>query len=118
MAPSSIPWGTITLHLDNETFRKAFIQERRMYFDDSEYDLPPVASRMSPLDAAGSVLDEDGKGGYRFDRVAFESPLDTLGFVLGSMNGPILADSPQEREERMQHIVVLPEIASPPRIAV
>ena len=41
-----------------------------MYFDDSEYDFPHVASAMNTLDATGSVLDEDGKGGYRFDRMA------------------------------------------------
>ena len=35
-----------------------------MYFDDSEYDFPHVASRMNTLDAVCSVLDEDGKGGY------------------------------------------------------
>src|SRR6266480_1295781 len=29
-----------------------------------------VAHRMSTLDAVGSVLNEDGKGGYHFDRMA------------------------------------------------
>ena len=52
-----------------------------MYFDDCEYDIPPVASRKNTLDAVGSVLDEDGKGGYRFDRMAFKDPFDTLGFA-------------------------------------
>ena len=50
--------------LNNETFPKAFTQGQRMYFDDSEYDFPHVASRMNTLDAVCSVLDEDGKGGY------------------------------------------------------
>jgi hypothetical protein len=36
---------------------------------------------MNTLDAAGSVLDEDGKGGYHFDRMAFNDPLDILGFA-------------------------------------
>ena len=49
------------MHLDNETFRKAFAHGRSMYFDDSEYDAPQVASTMNTLDAVGSVLDEDGK---------------------------------------------------------
>jgi hypothetical protein len=34
-----------------------------MYFDDSEYDFPQVASQMNTLDAVGSVLDEDDNGG-------------------------------------------------------
>jgi hypothetical protein len=50
------------------------------------------------------VLDEDGKGGYRFDRMAFD--------------GPIIAESPEERKERMKHVVILPEPASPTRIAL
>ncbi len=55
----------MTLHLDNETFQKAFTDGRRMDFDESEYDFPHVAHCMGTLDAVGSVLGEDGKGGYR-----------------------------------------------------
>jgi hypothetical protein len=36
---------------------------------------------MNTLDAAGSGLDEDGKGGYHFDRMAFKGPFDILGFA-------------------------------------
>ena len=52
-----------------------------MYFDDSEYDFPKIAQRMSTLDAAGSVLDKDGKGGYCFDCMTFTDPFDILGFA-------------------------------------
>ena len=52
-----------------------------MYFDDCEYDLPHVAHHMSTLDVVGSVLDEDGKGGYCYDRMAFTSPFGILGFA-------------------------------------
>lgn len=31
MALEQFQWGTITLHLDNETFQKSFISGRRMY---------------------------------------------------------------------------------------
>ena len=113
-----VQWGTITLHLDHETFRKAFTNGRNMYFDDSEYDIPHVASRMSTLDAVGSVLDEDGKGDYRFDRMAFNDPFDILGFFLGYMIGPLIAESTQEYEERHSRIVMIPEETCPTRIAV
>jgi hypothetical protein len=89
-------WGSITLDLDNETFRKAFSQGRSMYFDDCEYDIPHVAHHMNTLDAVGSVLDEDGKDGYCFDRMAFNGPVDILGFFLGYMSGPIIAESRDE----------------------
>jgi hypothetical protein len=36
---------------------------------------------MNTLDAAGSGLAEDGKGGYRFDRLAFKDPFDILAFA-------------------------------------
>ncbi|GHO67213.1 hypothetical protein KSC_061050 [Ktedonobacter sp. SOSP1-52] len=67
-----------------------------MYFDDSEYDLPHVAHQMNTLDAVGAVLDDDGKGGYRFDCMAFQDSFDIQGFFLGHMSGPIIAESPQE----------------------
>jgi hypothetical protein len=81
MAPQQVQWGTITLYLDHETFQKAFTHGRSMYFDDSEYDFPQIASRMNTLDAVGLVLDEDGKGGSRFDRMTFKDPFDILGFA-------------------------------------
>lgn len=80
-----------------------------MYFDDCEFDRPQIASQMSTLDAAGSVLDEDDKGGYRFDRMTLPGPFDILGFFLGYMSGPVLAESQEEREERHSHVVILPE---------
>ena len=73
---SPIPWGNVTLDLDHETFRKAFSSGRSLSFDDCEYDRPHVACRINSLDAAGSVLDEDGTGGYRFDRTALPGPFD------------------------------------------
>jgi len=51
---------------------------RSVYFDDSEFDLPQIAHRMSTFDAAGSVLDKGGKGGYCFGRMTFTDPFDIL----------------------------------------
>lgn len=107
-----IQWGTITLDLDNATFRKAFTQGRSMYFDDCEYDHPQLVSCMSTLDVVRSVLEDDGKGSYRFDRMAFKNPIDILGFFLGYMSGPLMAESREECEERMQQMVLLPEPAT------
>jgi hypothetical protein len=114
MAPLQLQWATITLYLDDETFRKSFSQGRSMYFDDSEYEYPHVAHQMNTLEAVGSVLDEDGKGGYRFDRMTFKTPIDILGY----MSGPIIEESREEREERHQRFVALPEVASPTGIAL
>ncbi len=118
MAPQQVQWGTITLHLDNETFRKSFSSGRSMYFDDSEYDTPHIAPHMSTLDAVSSVADENDKGSYRFDRMVFNGPFDILGFFLGYMSGPIIEESSEERKERQSRIVTLPEVASTARIAL
>lgn len=118
MVPQHIQWGTITLHLDNETFRKSFSSGRSMYFDDSECDTPHIAHHMSTLDAVSSVADENASGGYRFDRMVFSGPFDILGFFLGYMSGPILAESREEHEERHKRVVVLPEEACPTGIAL
>lgn len=34
MAPQQIQWGTITLILDNEAFRRGFLSARQWYFAD------------------------------------------------------------------------------------
>ncbi|HZS78718.1 MAG TPA: hypothetical protein VFA41_19055 [Ktedonobacteraceae bacterium] len=111
MAPAQISWGTITLYLDNESFRTAFSHGRSMYFDDREYEVPHVAHHMNTLEAVGSVLDEDGKGGYCFDRLSFKTPIDLLGFFLGYMSGPIIAESEPERKERHSRVILIPEEA-------
>lgn len=118
MAQHQVEWGTITLSLDNEAFRNAWTSGRSAYFDDCEYDFPQVAHRMSTLDAVGSVLDADGKGGYCFDRVALKDPFDILGFFLGYMSGPLIAESKEEHEARMQRVVVIPEEACTTGIAL
>ena len=81
MAPELFQWGTITLYLDDETFRTSFTDGRSMYFEDSEYEYPHIARQMNTLEAVGSVLDEDGKGGYGFDRMTFKTPIDILGLA-------------------------------------
>jgi hypothetical protein len=118
MAPQHVQWGTTTLHLDNEAFQKSFTNGRSMYFDDSEYEYPHVAHQMNTLEVVGSVLDEDGNGGYCFDRMMFKNPIDILGFFLGYMSGPILTESPQEYEERHKRMVMVPEEASAIGIAL
>lgn len=56
---------------------------------------------------------KDGKGGYRFDRMSLPAPFDILGFFLGYMSGPIMAESQEERKTRHSHIVELPEKSAP-----
>ena len=48
------------------------------------------------------------EGGNRFDRMALPGPFDILGFFLGYMSGPIMAES-QEEKARHCHVVQLPE---------
>jgi hypothetical protein len=50
--------------------------------------------------------------------MAFNCPLDILGFFLGYMSGPILTESQEEHEERTKYTVILPEEESRVRIAL
>jgi hypothetical protein len=50
--------------------------------------------------------------------MTFKDPFDILGFFLGSMSGPIMAESQEEHEERHKHVVLLPEEACPTGIAL
>lgn len=113
MSATQVQWGKITFHLDNETFRKSFRNGRSMYFDDSQYEFPHVACHMNTLDAVGSVLNEDSKGGYCFDSMAFKDPLNILGFFLGYMSSPLITESQEEHEERDSHTVLLSETGNP-----
>ena len=81
MASKPFQWGTIPLHLDNETFGKALRSGRSGYCADRAYDIPHVVSCMNTLDAVGRVLDEDSSGGYCFDRMALGDPFAILGFA-------------------------------------
>jgi hypothetical protein len=99
-------------------FAKPLAVDAACMRDDCEYESPHVASCMNTLDATGSVLDEDGKGGYCFDRMALPGPFDILGFFLGYMSGPIIEESVEEREARHNHTVILLEEASTVGIAL
>jgi hypothetical protein len=50
--------------------------------------------------------------------MALKDPFDILGFFQGYLSGLILAESPQEQQERMKRIVVLPEEACTTGIAL
>ncbi len=73
---------------------------------------------MMSAEIVSSVADQEEDGRYHFDLIALNGPLDILGTFQGDMSGLILAESSQEREERMKRMVVLPELASPTRIAL
>jgi hypothetical protein len=73
---------------------------------------------MNTLEAAGSVLDEDGKGGSRFDRMTVKNPIDILDFSLGYLSGPMITESAEEHEELPKRVVKVPEEACSTRIAL
>lgn len=78
---SPIQWGNVTLDQTMRRFAKPLAVDAACMRDDCEYESPHVASCMNTLDATGSVLDEGGKGGYRFDRMALPGPFDILSWA-------------------------------------
>ncbi len=70
MAPQQVQWGTITLILDNEAFRKGFLSARQWYFQDiySEDRRPPEepqhAAQLTAEEVLRLIVQPDEQGCY------------------------------------------------------
>jgi len=68
-----VQWGTITLHLDNEAFRRGFLSAREGYFADIYGEdgrgpqQPHHATRLSSEEVLRPVVMPDEQGRYHFD---------------------------------------------------
>jgi hypothetical protein len=88
--PTSIPWGTITLILDNEAFRQGFLAARRWYFEDiygqdgRQPEEPHRATRLSSEEVLRLVVIPDEQGRYHFDEMGYENLPEYLGYLVGA----------------------------------
>src|SRR5260370_21606769 len=104
--PTSIPWGTITLILDNEAFRRGFLAARRWYFEDiygedgRQPEEPQRATRLSSEEVLRLVVMPDQQGRYHFDEMGDEHLPEYLGYLIGYMIGPLLPETCEDARER------------------
>src|SRR5947209_20602749 len=93
-----IPWGNLTLHLDNEPFQHAYEMGREHYFDTCKDESHRVRT-ITVRQVLELVAILDGNGSYQFD----DPPIKiekVLGFLLGYMGGPWMSETPEERDAR------------------
>jgi len=109
MAPQHIQWGTITLVLDNEAFRKGFLAAREWYFadiygaDGRNPEEPQHAVELKVEEVLRLVVMPDEQGRYHFDEMGREHLPEYLGYLVGAPSWPTC---PQRGR-------ALPEKASP-----
>jgi hypothetical protein len=99
---NQVQWGCMTLLLDDEEFRHGFASGRACYFADIHQDYPERARTMRACEATEMLLVEDAAGRLHFDAQELDCPLDTLGFFLGYMSGPIIPETPEEQQARLK----------------
>jgi len=93
-----IQWGTITLHLDNETFRNGFLAARQWYFadiygeDGRTPQEPQHAVQLTAEEVLRLVVMPDEQGRYHFDEMGSENLPEYLGDLVGYLAGPLAPD--------------------------
>ena len=98
MAPQQVQWGTITLILDNEAFRRGFLAARQWYFQDmyGEDGRPPEepqhAAQLTTEEVLRLVIMPDDQGRYHFDEMGYENLPEYLGYLIGYLAGPLAPD--------------------------
>jgi len=98
MVPQQIQWGTITLHLNNEAFRKGFLAARKWYFQDiygadgRQPEEPQHAIELTSEDVLRLVIMPDEQGRYHFDEMGYENLPEYLGYLVGYLSGPLAPD--------------------------
>jgi hypothetical protein len=99
--PTSVPWGTVTLILDNEEFRRGSLAARRWYFEDiygkdsRGPEEPQRATRLSSEEVLRLVVMPDQQARYHFDEMGRENLPEYLGYP----GGPL---EPQEAEHETE----------------
>ena len=96
-----VRWGTITLILDNEAFRKGFLAAREWYFQDiygedgRQSEEPQHAVELTSEAVLRLVVMPDEQGRYHFDEMGYEHLPEYLGYLVGYLSGPL---APEEAE--------------------
>jgi hypothetical protein len=97
-----VQWGSLTLLLDHEEFRKGYAWGRRYYFEDINNEYPERAHTMTALEAAQIVVVGTESGQPHFDAEELAHPIETVGVFLGYMSGALIPETTQERQARLK----------------
>lgn len=104
-----VQWGTITLILDNEAFRRGFLSARGWYFadiygqDGRAAEEPQHAVSLTSEEMLRLVVMPDEQGRYHFDQMGDENLPEYLGYLVGYLGGPLAPDEAERyRQEQAQ----------------
>jgi hypothetical protein len=104
-----VQWGTITLILDNEAFRKGFLAARRWYFadiygeDERAAQEPQRMTSLTGEEVLRLVVMPDEQGRYHFDEMGIDHLPEYLGYLVGYLGGPLAPDEAERyRKEHAQ----------------
>ena len=101
VSPQQVQWGSVTLILDNEVFRKGFLSAREWYFqhiyreDGRPPEEPQHAVQLTAETVLRLIVQPDAQGRYHFDEMGLELLPEYLGYLVGSLAAPL---APQEAE--------------------
>jgi hypothetical protein len=103
MAPQQeqVQWGTVTLILDNEAFRREFLSARQWYFadiygeDGRAAQEPQRVTSLTGEEVLRLVVMPDDQGRYHFDEMGNDNLPEYLGYLVGYLSGPL---APEEAE--------------------
>ncbi len=90
-----VQWGTTTLILDNEAFRRGFLTARRWFFEDvygedgRRPEEPQRAISLTSEEVLRLVVMPDEQGVYHFDRMGNENLPEYLGYLVGYLSAPL-----------------------------
>ena len=93
-----IQWGSVTLHLDNEAFRKGFLTAREWYFADiygeegCQPEAPQHAATLTAEEVLRLVATPDEQGYYHFDEMGLAHLPEYLGYLVGYLGGPLASE--------------------------
>ncbi len=113
MAPQQIQWGSVTLILDNEAFRKGFLAARQWYFQDiygengRKPEEPQHAVELTAEEVLRLVVMPDEQGRYHFDEMGDEHLPEYLGYLVGYLGGPLAPDDAahyHNQQARQEHL--------------
>ncbi len=97
-----VQWGSLTLLLDNEEFRKGYTWGRSYYFEDINYEYPERAHTMTALEAAQVIVVGTDSEHPHFDAEELAHPIETVGVFLGYMSGALIPETAEERQARLK----------------
>ncbi len=107
-----VQWGTITLILDNEAFRRGFLTARRWYFEDiygkdgRGPEEPHRATSLTSEEVLRLVVMPNEQGQYHFDRMGYDNLPEYLGYLVGYLSAPLASQEAKHTTE-VQSITAL-----------